>query len=108
MSADRDQSTASTKRASTDDTTKMTVAKPDHWHGDRVKLDDWFNQLLIYFRIEKVPKEKQPLVAASYLRGDAKNGIRPRITQKLRQNHDPEGIFDDFVPFVNNIRSVYG
>ena len=43
-------------RPSGDD--KIKVAKLDLFFGDRNKLDDWLNQMLIYFRIERVSDEK--------------------------------------------------
>ena len=49
----------------------MKVAKPDMFYGDRYKLDDWLNQVLLYFGMEGIPEAKQALIAASYLRGDA-------------------------------------
>lgn len=49
----------------------MKVAKLDMFYKDRYKLDDWLNQILIYFALENVLAAKQSLTAASYLRGDA-------------------------------------
>ena len=107
MATQRDSSVASTNRASSHDD-KMKVAKPDMFYGDRYKLDDWLNQVLLYFGMEGIPEAKQALIAASYLRGDAQQWIRPRLTDKLLRNHDPEGIFGSFRAFVNAIRSIYG
>ena len=64
----------------------MKVAKPDMFYRDRYKLDDWLNQVLLYFVIEGVPETKQALTVASYLRGDAQQWIRPRLTDKLLCN----------------------
>lgn len=107
MATQRDSSVASTNRASSHDD-KMKVAKPDMFYGDRYKLDDWLNQVLLYFVMEGVPETKQALTAASYLRGDAQQWIRPRLTDKLLRNQDPEGIFGSFRTFVNAIRNIYG
>lgn len=43
----------------------MKVAKPDFFYGDRYKLDDWLNQILLYFTLENVKEEKRALTAAS-------------------------------------------
>ena len=63
--------------------------------------------MLLYFVIEGVPKAKQALTAASYLRGDAQQWIQPRLTDKLLRNNNPEGIFGSFRAFVNAIRNIY-
>ena len=63
--------------------------------------------MLLYFRLEGVREEKQALTAASYLRGEAQQWIRPKLTSKLLHNQDPEGIFSDFRTFVNSIQSIY-
>ena len=62
-SIDRSASTASATRSRSDD--KMKVAKPDFFYGDRYKLDDWLNQILLYFKMEEVKEDKQCLTAAS-------------------------------------------
>ncbi len=105
-STNRDASVASNHRGRGDD--KVKVAKPDYFYGDRHKLDNWLNQVLLYFRMEEVGAEKQPLTAASYLRGEAEQWIRPRLTEKLLRNNDPDGLFSSFHAFVMGIRSIYG
>jgi hypothetical protein len=51
----------------------MNVNKPDLYHGDRAKLDDWLMQwdLFFMFQGEKVPKEKRVTLVSSYMRGNA-------------------------------------
>ena len=97
---------ASVNRTGTDD--KMKVARPDFFYGDRYKLDDWLNQILLYFHLEGVKEEKRSLTAASYLRGEAQRWVQPRQTDKLLRNQDPEGLFGDFRWFVLKVRSIYG
>ena len=69
----------------------MKVAKPDFFHGERNKFNSWVNQILLYFRLESISESKQPLIAASFLRGEAEQAIRPRVTAKLLCNEDPDG-----------------
>ena len=50
----------------------IKVAKPDYYYGDRSKLDDWLNQMALYFRFENITQDpKKTLLASSYLRGQA-------------------------------------
>ena len=104
---DREPSVSSVTRTSSSDD-KLKTARPDFFHGERHKLDDWLNQMLLYFRFEGVREERQALTAASYLRGEAQQWIRPKLTVKLLHNQDPEGTLTDFRTFVNAIRSIYG
>ncbi len=106
-STNRDTSVASVNRTGTTDD-NMKVAKPDFYYGDRYKLDDWLNQVLLYFTLENVKDGKRALTAASYLRGEAQQWIRPRLTDKLLRNQDVEGLFVSFPAFVNKIRGIYG
>ena len=50
------------------------AAKPDFFYGDRNKVDDWFNQLYLYFHLEGFTSEqRKSLFAASYMRGEAQH-----------------------------------
>ena len=46
------------------------VAKPDLYYGDRNKLEDWLNQMSLYFKFNEITKD-QTLFASTYLRGRA-------------------------------------
>ncbi|KAI7019968.1 hypothetical protein KC355_g2898, partial [Hortaea werneckii] len=101
----RDASVQPTPR--TNDTVK--VAKPDFFYGERTKLDDWLNQLMIFFKEEGITKDaKKTITASSYLRGQAQQWIRPRLQEVLVTNKDAEGIFNDWNKFVEAIRNIYG
>jgi hypothetical protein len=54
-------------------TNNINVNKPDLYHGDRAKLNDWLMQwdLFFMFQGEKVPKKKRVTLVASYMRGKA-------------------------------------
>ena len=86
----------------------MKVAKPDFFYGERNKFNGWVNQILLYFRMEGIGESKQPLIAASFLRGEAEQGIRPRVTAKLLRNEDPDGWFTSLENFVNALNAIYG
>ena len=102
----REPSVSSVTRTSSSDN-KLKIARPDFFYGEQHKLDDWLNQMLLYFCFEGVREERQALTAASYLRGEAQQWIRPKLTVKLLHNQDPEGTLTDFRTFVNAIRSIY-
>ena len=97
----------STTPARSNDSVK--VAKPDFFHGERSKLDDWLNQLMIFFKEEGVRQDtKKTMIASSYLRGQVQQWIRPRLHEVLHQNIDTEGIFNSWDNYVKAIRNIYG
>ncbi|OTA22083.1 hypothetical protein BTJ68_14755 [Hortaea werneckii EXF-2000] len=79
------------------------------YYGDRSKLDDWLNQMALYFRFENITQDpKKTLLASSYLRGQVQQWIRPRLHEVLHQNIDTEGIFNSWDNYVKAIRNIYG
>ncbi|KAI6813192.1 hypothetical protein KC342_g16956 [Hortaea werneckii] len=87
----------------------VKVAKPEFFYGERSKLDDWLNQLMIFFKEEGVNKDtKKTIMASSYLRGQAQQWIRPRLQEALVTDKDPEGIFNNWDAYVETIRNIYG
>lgn len=87
----------------------MKVAKPDYFHGERNKLDDWVNQMMMYFVLEGISNEpKRTLIATSFLRGEAQHWIRPKLTRMLEDRTDTDGIFTTWDGFTTAIRNVYG
>ena len=48
----------------------MKTAKPDFFYGDRDKVDDWLNQMALYFHLHLITVNKT-MYAATYLRGKA-------------------------------------
>ena len=109
---ERDVSTASTTRTSTKEGRDQgKAAKPDFYYGDRNKLEDWVNQVLTYIYLEKIPDDKQAILAASFLRGEAQHWIGPRLTAKLLSKDfadDPERIFESIMTFVDAMRAIFG
>lgn len=93
---------------STDDL-KVTAAKPEHFKGERNKLEDWFNELMNYFMLANIQDgTKQCLVAASYMRGEAQHWIRPKLRAFFLTQQDPEGIFSNFGNFMRVVNGIYG
>ena len=87
---------------------KTQTSKPEYYYGDRNKFEDWVNQLLMYFLLEGVRPEKQALTAASYLRGEAQQWIRPQLQARLLRNEDPNGLFTSFQGLVQTMNGIYG
>ncbi|KAI7152047.1 hypothetical protein KC349_g9171 [Hortaea werneckii] len=101
----RPASTAPTTRSN--DNSK--VAKPDFFHGERAKLDDWLNQLMIFFKMEGITQDsRKTITASSYLRGQAQQWIRPRLQEVLVHDRDTDEIFSSWSNFVEAIRNIYG
>ncbi len=84
------------------------VAKPDFFYGDRNKLDDWLNQVMLFLRQERIQPEQKTFTAVSYLRGEAQQWIRPRLNDALEHKKDTGGMFSDFDNFLSEIRGIYG
>ena len=83
-------------------------AKPDLFYGDRNKLDDWFNQLGMYYLFNRTPIEHRTMFAVTFLRGRAQHYVKPLITQFLDDKTDPKGIFRDFGTFKVYMKEVFG
>lgn len=84
------------------------VGKPDFYHGDRNKLDDWINQMNLYFMFENVPAQRRTLFATTYLRGRAQHWIKPLLTAHLQEQEDEGEIFTNYANFITSIRTVFG
>ena len=102
-STGRDTSTA---RPTTND--KANSAKPDFYYGDRNKYDDWKNQVMMYILMERIQPDKHPLVACSYLRGEAQQWIRPHLQARLLRNEDPTGMFVGLQELFEVMNGIYG
>lgn len=103
----RDASVASTARAT--DNSSEKIGKPDYFQGERSKLDDWVNQMMLYFALNRINNDqKRTMTAAFYLRGEAQNWIRPRLQRWLIERKDSDGLFSTWDTFVETIRSIYG
>jgi hypothetical protein len=83
-------------------------AKPDLYFGDRRKLEDWFNQLEMYFLFNNTATQAKGVFAASFLRGRAQHYVKPLLTLYLEDRTDKEGIFGNFKKFKEYMRDVFG
>jgi hypothetical protein len=104
---DTDMNDVGTTRSSV-----MNVNKPDLYHGDRSKLDDWLMQwdLFFLFQGEKVPENKRVTLVASYMRGNAFKWIKPFI-QQYNAGDAPDEVDEwvsDFDQFKLKIKPVFG
>jgi hypothetical protein len=90
----------------------MVVNKPDIYHGDRDKLDNWLMQwdLFFMFQGEKVPELKRVTLVSSYMRGKALTWIKPFVLQ-YNQGNAPDEVDEwmkDFDQFKEKIKPVFG
>ena len=90
----------------------MNVNKPDLYHGDRGKLDDWLLQwdLFFMFQGDKVPAEKRVTLVASYMRGNAFKWIKPFL-QQFSKDEAPDEVDEwmkDFDQFKDRIKPIFG
>jgi Retrotransposon gag protein/Zinc knuckle len=93
-------------------TSGMNVNKPDLYHGDRSKLDDWLMQwdLFFTFQGEKVPEIKRVVLVASYMRGKAFTWIKPFV-QQYQAGEAPDDVdvwMRDFDQFKERIKPIFG
>ena len=73
---------------------KIGIAKLDLFYGERNKVDDWLMQLQVYFQFQpetNLPKEKWPLFATTYMRGNTYQWIKPYINKHLSGNRGNDG-----------------
>ena len=84
------------------------VAKPDLYHGDRQKLDDWLNQVEMYFMFTPLESNKKTLFATTYLRGRAQHWMKPMLQKYLDGKGDTDGILQSFNKFKEEIRRIFG
>ena len=93
---------------------KISVAKPDLFYGERNKVDDWLMQLQVYFQFQpetKLPKEKWPLFATTYMRGNAYRWIKPYVNKHLSGNGDHDGTTEwmmKWTQFKDKIKRILG
>lgn len=101
------QSNAGGDRTATRDDSKGP-AKPDMYYGDRNKLDDWFNQLEMYFLFNRTGPDQKSLFATTFLRGQAQHYIKPLLTAFLSDRTDTMNIFAQFDRFKLYMKAVFG
>lgn len=90
----------------------MHVAKPDLYHGERNKLDDWLLQFDLFFEFQggKVAENKRVTLAASYMRGAAFKWIKPFLQQYMKGEAPDEvdAWMVDFDAFKDKIKPIFG
>jgi hypothetical protein len=84
------------------------VAKPDLYYGDRQGLDDWLNQMDLYYIFTPMEEAKKTIFASTYLRGRAQHWMKPMLQKFLNDREDTDGIMMSFVKFKKEIRRIFG
>jgi Retrotransposon gag protein/Zinc knuckle len=88
------------------------TAKPDFYHGDRTKLEDWLLQMDLYFKFdgEKVDPVDKVSLATTYMRGPAAQWIKPYLIKYMDENNhetEIESLFENYDNFKGRIRHVF-
>jgi hypothetical protein len=88
------------------------VAKPDLFHGDRLKLEDWLLQFDLFFKFEEdhVDADDRASLMASYMRGAALKWVQPYLKKYMDDNNDDDEItnmFDDHQAFKTKLRQNF-
>ncbi|CAD0056184.1 unnamed protein product [Aureobasidium pullulans] len=84
------------------------VAKPDLYYGDRQGLDDWLNQMDLYYIFTPMEEAKKTIFASTYLRGRAQHWMKPMLQKFLDRREDTDGIMVSFAKFKTEIRRIFG
>ena len=95
-----------------DDRDDFKAQKPDLFYGDREKLDNWLNQLAMYFLFNPMPANRKSLFATTFMRGRVEHWIKPHLTLFLEhgptKEGDPNGLFSNYEVLKDNLRLVFG
>lgn len=90
----------------------LKVAKPDLYHGDRSKLEDWLLQFDLFFTFQgsTIQEDQKTKLAASYMRGQAFRWIKPFIKNKMDETSTEEDDvwLEDWTDFKIKIRQIFG
>lgn len=70
----------------------VKIAQPDLYYGDRDKLESWLTQIQLYlaFMGDKIPSNKHPTFAITYLRGRAQKWVEPFLKRYIEEPDDGE------------------
>lgn len=82
--------------------------RPDMFHGKRETLDDWLNQLDLFFLFQRIPDGEKTLLATTYMRGRAQHWIRPKLREYLDSETDDEKIFTEYPKFKEAVSRIFG
>ena len=92
----------------------ISVAKPDLFYGDCDKVDDWLMQLQVYFTFQesnRLPANRQPLFAMTYMRGNAQKWIKPYVIKYLSGEGADDGIdawMESYAKFKVEVKRILG
>ncbi|KAF4310278.1 putative retrotransposon gag protein [Botryosphaeria dothidea] len=102
-----------TKRSAT----KVKVAAPEKFDGDRKKLQSFLLQMQRYLQFNQAQFDndaEEVLFASTYLRGTAEAWIEPYLRDHLANEHSLEKrraktkeIFDTYTGFADNLRATF-
>ena len=85
----------------------IKVNKPDLYHENHVKLDDWLMQMNVYFMFNDVFDDKQTLFAFMYLWENAENWFKTTLRPYFENEENDDNIINDYDNFKKEIRRVY-
>jgi hypothetical protein len=89
------------------------VARPDLYHGDRTKLEEWILQFDLYFKFNGADMDDDDYAAfmASFMRGAAAKWVRPYLLKYMDDKNNEEEItdmFNDYLEFKTKLRDTFG
>jgi hypothetical protein len=89
------------------------VARPDLYHGDRTKLEEWVLQFDLYFKFNGADMDDDDYAAfmASFMRGAAAKWVRPYLLKYMDDDNNEQEItemFDDYLKFKEKLRQTFG
>ena len=73
------------------------TGKPDLYHGERIKLEDWILQMDLFFKFSKPPVKEvdKASLAYTYMRGHAARWMKPYMTRFMDTFNDASEVTDD-------------
>ena len=92
----------------------ISTAKPDLFYGDCDKVDDWLMQLQVYFIFQesnRLPANRQPLFATTYMRGNAQKWIKPYLVKYLSGEGADDSIdawMESYAKFKVEVKRILG
>ena len=93
----------------------VKIAQPDLYYGDRDKLETWLTQIQLYlaFMGDKIPSNKHPTFAITYLRGRAQKWVEPFLKRYIEEPDDEENTevklwMESLARFRVEIRRMFG
>ena len=93
----------------------VKIAQPDLYYGERDKLESWLTQISLYlaFMGDKIPANKHPTFAITYLRGRAQKWIEPFLKKYMEEPDEDENAeikrwMESAARFRVEIRRMFG